>query len=331
MVDWARFCGEHGIGYDETGQSVKRGNINIQCPWCRDGHRRMGLELGSRKWACWVDEQHRGSNPDYMVAKLLGITREEALGLLGLRPPPSAVADLVAQLAALDDPPPAVESLDFPTIELPNVFFRLLPRGKKSGPFVHYLTSRGLGAGAIERYDLHGSTRNCGDGDDWKPLANRVCIPLFAGERIIGYTGRTIAGHGRRYHTEPAGATAQSVWFENLATGGHVLVIVEGQFDAMAIDWVAYQMGVSVHAVALGGLARTRGKMAALERLIRRYRRTVLLLDDSATSRALGMQRDLSRPVNIGRLPAGVPDPGDLSARQTRQLIESWLISTLGA
>jgi DNA primase len=194
-----------------------------------------------------------------------------------------------------------------------------------------YLAGRGLGTGAIARYDLWGSRRDI-TGDTWAPLKNRVGIPLYSPDgRVTGYTGRSIDGHKRRYHTEPAVATAQSLWFEQLATGGLVLVIVEGQFDAMAIDWVAYCAGLPVHCVAMGGTARTRGKIVALERLSRNYRRTVVLLDSSAIHRALRMQSDMSTPVMLGQLPTGVGDPGDLHARQTRRLLDGWCSSSLCA
>lgn len=332
-IDWPQFLGEQGIGFDERGRSVKRNNINIECPWCKDGTRRMGIELSSQKFACWLDERHRGSNADYMVAQLLSVTRAEAIDLLGLTPPPSLVEDLVAQLAALNGPAPVVEptSLEFPTIELPNVFFKLRANGVKSSRFVDYLAGRGLGPGSIERYDLWASRRDL-TGDVWAPLKNRVGIPLISPDgRMIGYTARSIDGHQRRYHTEPADAAGQSIWFEQLATGGLVLVIVEGQFDAMAIDWIAHCYGLPVHAVAMGGTARTRGKLVALERLARKYRRTVVLLDNSAIHRAMRIQTDMSVPIILGQLPTGVGDPGDLRAAQTRQLCVDWCSSSLVA
>lgn len=332
-IDWPRFLGEHGIEFDERGPSVKRNNINVICPWCRDGTRLLGIELSSTKFACWKNERHRGSNADYFVAQLLSVTRAEALDLLGLKPPPSLVEDLVAQLAALNAPAPVAEStsLQFPTIELPNVFFKLRANGVKSSRFIDYLASRGLGPGAIERYDLWASRRDL-TGDVWAPLKDRVGIPLYSPDRrVIGYTARSIDGHARRYHTEPANAAGQSIWFEQLATGGLVLVIVEGQFDAMTIDWAAHCYRLPVHAVALGGTARTRGKFLALERLARKYRKTVVLLDTSATHRALRIQTDMSVPVMLGQLPAGVGDPGELRANQTRQLLDGWCSSSVCA
>lgn len=294
----------------------------------------MGIELASTKFACWKDERHRGRNAEYMVAQLLSIGRDEALDLLGLRPPPSPVEDLVQQLAALNmgaSAAPERPSLEFPTIELPHVFFRLRPNGRKSAPFVEYLAGRGLGPGAIARYDLWGSRRDL-KGDDWAPLKNRVGIPLYSADRcIIGYTGRSIDKHPRRYHTEPAGAAAQSVWFEQLATGGRVLVIVEGQFDAMAIDWIAHCYGMPVHAVALGGTAITRGKVVALERLAAGYSAAVVLFDASATHRAMRLQGDMSAPVRLGQLPEGVADPGELPACETRRLLANWCSSSLCA
>lgn len=336
MVDWVRLCREHGIAYDERGTSVKRDNINIACPFCRapdvPGRRLMGLALGTPKWGCWKDERHRGRNADYLVSRLLHVSREEARSILGLRPPPSAVADLQAEFDALQAPvePPEAEPPEvFPEFQLPSVCYKLRPRGKRSRRFVDYLVSRGLGVSAIARYDLYGSDQDFGWGRDRTPLASRVIIPLYRGGVVVGYTGRAIDRAARRYHTEPAGAAAQSLWFEQLAGGGQLLVVVEGQFDAMVLDAAATAHGLPVSAVALGGLARTRGKTRALERAARRYRRTVLLLDDSALAQSLWMQRDLGASVEVGVLPPGVGDPGELSARQARLFLESCLVRSL--
>ena len=282
-MEWAELCRDHGIGYDESGVSVKRGNINIRCPFCPpDESRLMGLELGSSKWACWKNARHRGRNAAYLIAALTGCSSETAAELAGLGVA-SGVDDLRARLTALDGPPLS-KAKQLPRYELRPACFRLRPGGHRSRRFLQYLEGRGLPAESVARYQLHGS-----DSGDFR---GRVVLPIVCQGRTVGATGRAIR-RGRRYHTLPGGVGTQSLLLEQLATGGQLLVIVEGPFDALALDWAAHTGDLPVHAVALGGLALTEPKRVALDRLAARYARTVLLLDATALSRSLELQREL--------------------------------------
>lgn len=315
-MQWDEFCRDHGIGFDERGVSVKRGNINIRCPFCPPSESRlMGLELGSPKWACWRNARHRGRNAAYLISALTGCSSETAAELAGLGVA-SGVDDLRSRLDALNGPRQS-QAKQLPGYELRPACFRLRPGGHRSRRFLEYLERRGLPGESVARYQLHG----CDHGE----FRGRVVLPIVSDGRVVGATGRAIRKKHRRYHTLPGGVGTQALLLEQLAVGGQLLVVVEGPFDALALDWAAFTDQMPVHAVGLGGLALTQPKRVALDRLAARYERTVLLLDATALTRSLELQRELGAEAVIGQLPPDVDDAGELAVEPARELLRHYL------
>jgi hypothetical protein len=91
---------------------------------------------------------------------------------------------------------------------------------------VAYILDRGM---ELEWYDWMWSEEN--------GYKDRVIIPFYDGERIVGWTGRKITDGKPKYLT-----TAQPGYVFNL-TGQtrdrKFVIVVEGQFDAIAVDGVA--------------------------------------------------------------------------------------------
>ena len=322
-IDWPDLLDRHGIPYDIRGRSVSQGNVNVECPWCRDGKRKLGIHLETGKWGCRKRNDHRGPgrNPR-MLSALLGISRDAASEILGTRVVDSSIDALLAQLAALDQPKAeAATDPRLPGIELPLEFFRLREHGPRSRPFLAYLEDRGLPFAAVARYDLHGC-----DCSSRSAYVDRVYLPLHQDGRQVGFTGRAIDANPQRYETQPPAAPARLLGLSRLARGGRVLMVVEGPFDALWLDWVAHTEGLPVSVVCLMGSASTRAKNTALARLSRKYDRTVALLDVGAESAALELQRALPTDLAIELLPPGFDDPGDL----TRDAARSALAAVLG-
>lgn len=309
VIDWPDLLDRHGIGYDGRGRSVSAGNINVECPWCRDGKRKLGIHLRTGHWGCRKRNDHRGrGNNPRMLSALLGITTDAAREILGTRVVDASIEALLAQLQALDAPPPPPTLAPLPTIELPLELFALREYGRMSAPFVEYLADRGLPFGAVERYGLHGCLESMRS-----QLVGRVYLPLYDGGRLVGYTGRSIDDDPQRYETQPPAAPSRVLGLSQLALGGHVLVVVEGPFDALVLDWVAHTLGLPVSVVCLMGSASTRAKNRALAALVRSYDRAVILLDRGAEAAALELQRAVPGDLSVESLPDGVDDPGDLT------------------
>lgn len=91
---------------------------------------------------------------------------------------------------------------------------------------IEYLTQRGM---AIEWYNWH-----------WSPtpgFKDRVLIPFYHANKIVGYTGRKITEGNPKYLTE-----SQPGYVFNIDAQRYdkkFCIVVEGQFDAIAIEGVA--------------------------------------------------------------------------------------------
>jgi hypothetical protein len=91
---------------------------------------------------------------------------------------------------------------------------------------VAYILDRGM---ELEWYDWMWSEEN--------GYKDRVIIPFYDGERVVGWTGRKITDGKPKYLT-----TAQPGYVFNLSSQSsdrQFVIVTEGQFDAIAIDGVA--------------------------------------------------------------------------------------------
>lgn len=91
---------------------------------------------------------------------------------------------------------------------------------------VAYILDRGM---ELEWYDWMWSEEN--------GYKDRVIIPFYDGERVVGWTGRKITDGKPKYLT-----TAQPGYVFNLTgqtNDRKFVIVVEGQFDAIAVDGVA--------------------------------------------------------------------------------------------
>jgi hypothetical protein len=65
-LDWRQLLTDNRVPFIERGPNVKRGEINIRCPFCgsADPSYHMGLNLDSGWWSCWRNkDQHSGKSP----------------------------------------------------------------------------------------------------------------------------------------------------------------------------------------------------------------------------------------------------------------------------
>lgn len=143
----------------------------------------------------------------------------------------------LAALKIKDDQPVFKKPLNFELVERP------LPDGTMSvvdwintaytpdiaedlGRIVEYILSRGMD---LNWYDWHWSIA--------PGYKDRVLIPFYHQGKIVGYTGRKITAGKPKYLTD-----SQSGYVFNLDRQDHdrkYVIVVEGQFDAIAIDGVA--------------------------------------------------------------------------------------------
>lgn len=101
-----------------------------------------------------------------------------------------------------------------------------IAQGEDITPVIEYLLARGMD---IDWYPWM-----------WSPepgYRDRIIIPFYQDEKIVGYTGRKITEGKPKYLTE-----SQSGYVFNISRQDHhrkYVIVTEGQFDAIAIDGVA--------------------------------------------------------------------------------------------
>ncbi len=341
MIDWANIFRSRGVSTVEAGPSTSRGNIYIKCPFCGNadqGHH-MGVSIHSeyRGWACWKNKRHRGKSPSRLLAAVLAIPEAQARAILGFKGN-ALIPDDDLQ-AAWDK---ALDKVKAPERSYPRLPESIRPindnRGFQ-GRFVSYLEERGypgLGLKLAEHHHLHW----CAEG----PFGHRMIFPVRDQKgQLISWTGRSIARKEPRYLTlstnadsklctsygfDPAYGPINDYLFQEeylFRSPGETLIVCEGPFDAMRVDWAFLTRHKPVNATCLWGKAVTPAQLDKLATLSDFYDNKLLMLDPDAAMDNFAILDQLSP---FGFKPCYLPeqweDPGDrnLPFPEIRKLVQ---------
>jgi hypothetical protein len=325
--DWQHFLDSHGIPYATSGKNVKKGWWNIQCPFCGSNDRSMHMGLGPEGgWACWRDPLHRGRSVPKLIAAALGCTWAKACDLAGdwEEPGPVESWDLAHQVQALDDLP----QQDRPQpIHYPHTaFFSIQGQHKASTPFQDHLLRRGFREQDLYRICGRYRLRGCTTGR-W---AGRLLLPILGRkDQVYGWQGRALSRRAQdRYISYPGSEVVKQLLFNYGpaydAAERDVLVIVEGPFGCLKVDWYGLQAGV--RAVGTMGVSFVSAQVSLLYTLAARYDRTLILFDPGAEVAAYDLASRLSHfTPAVGHLPEDLDGPDDLSPSRVLPVVRSCL------
>ena len=333
MFNWIMFFDEHGIEYVTSGPNVAQGNINVRCRFCVDDpSHHMGISLKGKGWACWRDKTHRGKSEARLVAVLLSIPMEEARRIVsgGTTISSTGIHDLVQVRLSPDDKVVDDRSRSR-WLRLPDNFkkFEALPSSRR---YYQYMKIRHYRYQQVREisdfYDVH----YCNTG----PFKGRIIFPVYYQGELVTWTGRSVYPHARvRYKTltvdlEKAKVEGTPVamkrtsdlllWYDQLVEfPGQKLVVVEGPFDALRVDYFGRLGGV--RATCLFGKNVSAVQMHLLHELVQYYPERYLILDQEASADALRMQMELA-PLRfrVKQLPFGIGDPAGVSKKQLLEL-----------
>lgn len=316
--DWIALLDSAGVEYADHGPNVSRGHVVVRCPLCVDDpSKHFGIRLSDGAWGCWRNPEHRGRSRRFLIQILLRCSRDEAERVLRDGTPVQAV-DLDGLLDELyrgerlggDEPRP----LSWPEE------FRATPRGSWGGRVLTYLEDRGFDQ--PEEVFRYFGMRYATTGD----FKGRVILPIEVDGELLGWTGRAIVPSRIRYRSFPYGEGLRSLVFNfDRAMARPVddctaLFLVEGPFDVLPLHWFGAPWGGS--AAGLLGLSVNPRKLDLIARLVDHYPKTLLLLDAEAVAEELEMVSHLTHlGVEMGELPQGVGDPGDLTPHQVAGVI----------
>lgn len=338
-INWKQLLLRHGVDFVE-----QKHDIYVHCVWCGaadEGHH-LGISLRGNGYGCWRNSKHRGKNPVRLLAALLNTSLEHAAGLLGAEHG-SLIGDtgLHGKLKAMLAPKPP----NLPTkLKFPSEFNKLSTadrRGTLTGIFFDYLVERGYGLEEIPklaatyglRYALHG------------PYRYRLIFPVHNELGLATWTGRTVTSHKQpRYltlasHTDDGKNQAlcpitdcvlwqgslgipSGQWTDRDTHKRKALLLCEGPFDAMRMDW--FGRDKDVDATCLFGKVLSPMQLDTLSDLAGDYQHKLLLLDPDAELSTFAMIEKLKRlgfrSVSMRSIDA--EDPADMSAKDFEKLMQ---------
>lgn len=322
---------EHGITYVERGANVKRGEINIQCPFCgsADPSQHMGLNLETGYWACWRNQDHRGKSPLRLLTRLLGISYTRARQIAGMDPNAPADPDGFDAVAARvmgrnkDIAHPDHVRREF--LAFPQEFAALRHTGGSQRHW-NYLLDRKFDPGGIAVLQQFYNVRAALYG----PYKDRVILPYYMDEKLVAWTGRAIGPAEIRYKDLPLDECLVPIKevlfnYDTMAAGGRALVVVEGPIDALKLEVYGYDDGI--RAVALSTNSISNEQVYMLEELCFGFNRVIVMMDNASELGVVDSMRmkQLLRGVpnlHIMPVPFGCKDAGELTPIQAASFAE---------
>lgn len=318
---WRELLDDQRVSFIDRGPNVKRGEINIKCPFCgsADPSFHMGLNLDTGFWACWRNASHRGKSPLRLIMALAQVPYWKAREIAGLSQDfvdPEGFDAVAARILGkhgilANEPLPEKRFLR------PGGEFEPVTYGQRH---MRYLEdTRGFGTWAFDAchfYDLMMARSG-----DWR---DRVIIPYYLDGALVTWTARAIAKARIRYKDlsidESLVPPKQTLFnHDAIITGGVALVVVEGPIDAIKID--LFGRGVGIRSVALSTNSMTDEQLYLISDAEHQFRRIIFMLDNATTLGIVDTMRMRSRVSHIKNsamspVPFNRKDAGELTPNQ---------------
>lgn len=333
--DWRSFFDEHRIKYVERGANVSRGEINIRCPFCgsADPSHHMGLNLETGWWSCWRNRsQHSGKSPLRLIMKLLGVPYGQARELAGLGDDyvdPEGFDAMAARIMGrikTDGPVPVAERRFLTLHEFEPITDRI--RTRRHWNYLY--SSRGFnetrnGIEDVDRlcrqYSLRAGTQSNG------PFADRIILPYFFEQELVTWTGRALGHSTRRYRDLEVDlslmAPKETLYNHDcINDGGKVLVVQEGPFDALKVDFYGRSLGM--RSVALSTNSISEEQAFLLKHAEQSFDLILVAMDAKGDFGVVDSMRMKQQLGFIGKLkattvPFGADDGGAMTPIQVRR------------
>lgn len=320
--DWRALLDEQRVPYVERGANVKRGEVNIRCPFCgaADPSYHLGLNLETGFWACWRNNTHRGKSPIRLLMRMLNASYARACEIAGVNKDyvdPEGFDAAAARIMGRDkkiERPEQVRRRHLSLDEFEPVTERIRTRRHWN-----YLYQRGFGENDIqslcESYSLRAGVSG--------PQSDRIVLPYIVNGDVVAWSGRAIGKATIRYrdldHDDCLIPPKETLFnHDGMLTGGRVLVIVEGPFDALKLDFYGRDFGV--RAVALSTNSISEQQVLTLRDAEDRFDRVLSMMDSASVLGVVDSMRLKQElwflDVRAVAVPFGAKDAGDLTVSQ---------------
>jgi hypothetical protein len=323
IIQWQRVLDTNNIEYIDRGPNVKRGNLNIRCPFCgaADPSHHMGISLSTGYWACWRNSEHRGKSPVRLLVKLLRISYEKARAMAGLDADyvdPDGFTEVMAKF--MSKGAGAQETTTRAKLDFPSEFVELFPKGSTRRHWNYLVHERGFAEQDLDEicYDYYLMA-----GVDGK-FKDRIILPFIMNGELVAWSGRAIAESSIRYRDsslETSLVAPKETLFNHDAMlgGGKNLIVVEGQIDALKLDYYGRDWGT--RSVGVSTNSMTEEQIYILDEFSQRFETTYFMLDNKTQFGIVDSMRlksKLSQIKNpqIINVPFNKGDAGDLSPEE---------------
>lgn len=334
VFDWMTLLREQRIPFITAGPNVKRGEVNVRCPFCgsADPSKHMGLQLDTGWWSCWRNRaQHSGKSPVRLIMAILGVPYHKAREVAGLDEQyvdPEGFDALAARLLQKGKTGRPEEQRRRKLILDPS-YRPIRARSSTGREYAYLREERGFNGRSragedvdvlCELYGLH-----AGAGD----FSGRIICPFYFDGELVTWTGRAIAPSSMRYRDlsidESILAPKETLFNHDalLDQTAKVLLVTEGPFDALKVDFYGEPYGL--RAVALSTNSIQEDQAFLLQTAVGTFDRVLIAMDNKTTFGAVDsmrMKQSLSffgDVLGIAHIPFGAGDPGELTPAQVIQ------------
>lgn len=330
VMQWERFLQENRIDYVTSGPNVKRGEMNIRCPWCgtADPSHHMGLNPENGWYSCWRRRDiHSGKSPVRLIMRLLDVSYSRARELAGLGNDyidPEGFDAVAARILGKDKNAVKPVAAERRFLEMDRKFAPLTERIRTRRHW-NYLYGRGFDRTQrgreevdllVEQYGLMAGVTGV-----WE---DRVIIPFYLDGKLVTWTARAIGKAFIRYRDlelehSLLGPKETLYNADCINEGGRVLVLQEGPIDVLKVDFYAKRLGVRSVGLATNSMSEAQAFM--LKMAEGKFERLLVMMDTKSQLGVVDSMRMQQKLAFIGSLgiepvPFGAGDGGALTGDQ---------------
>ena len=186
--DIVKFLDKHNVHWTDKGSNVKRGNINVACPFCKDDpSEHLGISLETGYWCCWRDQKnHKGKRLHRLLIALTGISYVEADAQLSSKAIEASDIESIATGKFFQEDEPRKKRKKKRGMKLPKEFMPINVQYRSGRVYRDYLAERSMALpnALWKRYYLH----YCSIGE-WR---KRIILPVHLYGELVTWTARAV-------------------------------------------------------------------------------------------------------------------------------------------
>lgn len=319
------FLDSNNIYYITKGKNVRKGNVNIQCPFCGslDNSQHMGIKLENGIYGCWRDSSHNGRDFAKLIQVLIDVSYQEACRLWKTDVVPLGSNSLLSQVNEKFRRDDEVEKVlgGVDRLVIPKEFAEIKKTGTKKR-FFDYFIKRGFASSDVMSLIEYYGIKCCNVGY-WK---NRIIFPIYYEKKLVTWVGRSLYNNAALLYMDLS--IEKSVrhskfclynYDELMKTSRKIgLFITEGLFDCIKLN---YFLSSNYEATCLFTKTIRDEQKYLLKELSHRFEKIILLLDKDASTEILRMERELCFIDNVSFKFLDVKDPGIMNKEQVLSLL----------